>query len=45
MKYNLYDKNNNNLLVKFEFYDKRVRDTFLKQFKKLKRQVDIVEVK
>lgn len=44
MKYNVYDRKTQNLLVSFVFFDKKVKDTFLLNFRKLKNQVDIVEV-
>lgn len=43
MKYNVYVRKTNNLLVTFKFYDKKLENVFLKQFRKIK-DVDVVQV-
>lgn len=44
-KYNVINKKNGQLLLSFITYDKKIGDEMLKQFKKLKRILDIVEAK
>lgn len=44
MKYKIFEKKTGNLLIELVFYDKRVCSSFLKQFNKLKRQIDVVKV-
>ena len=44
-KYNVIEKKTGNLLLTFITYNQKVEKSMLFQFKKLRRQVDIVEVK
>ncbi len=44
-KYNICEKQKGNLIITFIVYDKKVEKLLLKQINKLKRRVNIIEVK